>query len=100
MEPTRTLFFQKSVYTDIYLGDDTGDNLTIPLLRCVHAGSDLRPYVRRSFYNGTLELNFPNKPEAIVAQLYGPNWRVPDAKKKKHGGAKGIMCSKAKTKAG
>jgi hypothetical protein len=45
----------------------------------------LRPCIRRSFYDGTLQLCFPNEPENLLAQLYGPNWRVPDADKNKHG---------------
>jgi hypothetical protein len=91
-------FFGTSVYSDFYIGEYAGENMTVPLLGgCVHAASDLRPYVRRSFYNGTLEQYFPNNPENILTQLYGPNWRVPDPRKSNHGsGGGGIICGQNK----
>jgi hypothetical protein len=67
-------------YTDLYLIDEGFSR------DCGRPSSSLlRPYARRSFYNGTLQLSFPNEPENLLAQLYGPNWRVPDPDKNKHG---------------
>jgi hypothetical protein len=90
-------FIDTNIYTDFYLGDYHGNNqVHIPVaLGCIHNASDLRPYVRRSFYNGTLQQYFPNKPENIVRQIYGPDWRVPDPKKSEHGA---LVCSRAKNK--
>jgi hypothetical protein len=77
-------------YTDFYLGDHEGEEKKLFVftdMDCVHPASTVRPYVRRSFYNGTLWQYFPNKPDNMLTQVYGPNWRVPDPRKNQHGNA-------------
>jgi hypothetical protein len=41
--------------------------------------SSLRPYERKAFYNGTLHLNFPSKPQAYLT-CTGSDWKFPDPK--------------------
>jgi hypothetical protein len=62
--------------------------------KCAFHTSSLRPYERRAFYNGTLHQYFPSKPQNILTEAYGSNWKVPDPLKGKHGvGASGSICA-------
>ena len=54
-------------------------------LRCSDKISDFRPIRRQAIYNGSFHVSFPNNPEAVVAGVYGKQWRTPDATKREHG---------------
>jgi UDP-sugar transporter A1/2/3 len=73
-------------YTDFYLGDFDSEGMFVDALKCAHNVSSLRPYERKAFYNGTLHQYFPSKPQNILTTVYGPDWKVPDPKAKRHGG--------------
>jgi hypothetical protein len=66
-------------YTDFYVGDYDSEPVCGKGSKCAHHVT--RPYERKAFYNGTLHLNFPSKPQDILTVLYGSDWKVPDPKK-------------------
>jgi hypothetical protein len=66
-------------YTDFYVGDYDREPVCGKGSKCAHHVT--RPYERKAFYNGTLHLNFPSKPQDILTVLYGSDWKVPDPKK-------------------
>jgi UDP-sugar transporter A1/2/3 len=81
-------WYANSVYpfADLFsLGEPNGTTL-IDQRSCYYDASSLRPAVRRAVYNGTFYQNFPQNPDALLTEYFGSSWKVPDAKKKSHGG--------------
>ena len=77
-------------YSDIFVADvdSTGQHM-LDELKCSHDLAD-HTLRRQAIYNGSFHVSFPNHPEAVVAGVYGTNWRTPDAKKSEHGNTKCI----------
>jgi hypothetical protein len=80
--------YRDSVYpfADIFWAEERNETTVVDQRECYHDVSSLRPAVRRAVYNGTFYQNFPQHPDALLTEYFGPNWRVPDARKKSHGG--------------
>jgi UDP-sugar transporter A1/2/3 len=72
-------------YADFYIGDFNSDDMFVDTMKCAHHVSSLRPYERRAFYNGTLHQYFPSKPQNILTEVYGSDWKNPDPARKPHG---------------
>jgi hypothetical protein len=85
---TRTKWYimDGNPYTDFYIGDFNSEDMFVDTMKCAHHVSSLRPYERKAFYNGTVYQYFPSKPQKILAEVYGSDWKVPDPRKNGHGG--------------
>jgi hypothetical protein len=72
-------------YADFYIGYVDSEDMFVDTQGCAFNMSTLRPYERRAFYNGTLHQYFPSKPQNILTEVYGPDWKKPDPDRKSHG---------------
>jgi len=73
-------------YIDFYLGEDSGhDTYGEEYPGCLHYNSDIFPTERQWVYDGAMALNFPAKPELLVARYYGADWRTPLDDSSEHG---------------
>lgn len=81
-------WYADSVYpfADLFWAEEHNGTMVMDERQCYHNMTSLRPSVSRAVYNGTFYQNFPNNPDAILTEYFGPYWRVPDTKKKAHGG--------------
>jgi hypothetical protein len=82
---TKWYILDGNPYADFYIGDYNSEDMFVDTMKCAHHVSNLRPYERRAFYNGTLHQYFPSKPQNILTTLYGSDWKVPDPDKKGQG---------------
>mmetsp|Transcript_33910 Transcript_33910/g.71308 ORF Transcript_33910/g.71308 Transcript_33910/m.71308 type:complete len:489 (+) Transcript_33910:231-1697(+) len=57
-------------------------------LGCAHPMSYYRPAKRIGVYNNSFAVSVPQNAEGVLERVYGPSWRVPDAKKSPHGDTK------------
>ena len=81
-------WYASSVYpfADLFWAEEPNGTTVIDQRECYYDVSSLRPAVRRAVYNGTFYQNFPQNPDALLTEYFGHSWRVPDAKKRSHGG--------------
>lgn len=62
---------------------------------CCLKHDDIWPTKRMEIGDGEYEINVPNRTTEVLNELYGPNWKIPDARKKRHGGNIGV-CHQAR----
>ena len=57
-------------------------------LSCEHPLQRFHPAKRLGVYDNSFSVSVPHDPEAVLAAVYGRQWRKPDSKKSPHGDTK------------
>jgi hypothetical protein len=84
--PGRKTYIDIFPYSDFFIGDvDPSSGRLIDERGCGFDVPVFRPAKRISVYNNTFQVSVPNDFIFVLETEYGPNWKIPDNRRKKHG---------------